>query len=71
MLALALAENNDVNNLREENMPDVIKIFEEYAATGLDHMEEVLDKVNLKESVEQLIPMGRSADVLDELAKFW
>lgn len=69
--ALALTEFDDVSYLREENFLETIKVFEEYAAGGLQYMNGLLDKTNLKESLEGLLTENRRSGLIDDLANQW
>lgn len=61
--ALALTEFDDVTYLREENFIETIRLFEEYAAGGLQYLDGALDKSNIKESIEMML-VGDSDDNL-------
>lgn len=69
--ALALTEYNDVGYLREEYFLETIKVFEEYAAGGLEYMDGLLDKANLKESLERLLTESDESELIDDLAGDW
>ena len=69
--ALALTEFDDVSYLREEKFLDTIKVFEEYAAGGLEYMDGFLDKTNLKESLERLLTDNSDSELIDDLATGW
>jgi len=71
MHALALAETDDVNMLREDNMEKVLLIFEERAAGGLDYLAGSVDQSNLKQSIERLVTRQSNASIIDDLEKIW
>ena len=69
--SLALTEFNDVSYLREEKFLEAIKVFEEYAAGGLKYMNGILDKSNIKESIEGLLAETGDVDIISDLAGEW
>jgi len=69
--ALALIENNDVSYLQEDKFLEVINIFEEYAAGGLQYLDDILDKSNLKESIEGLLSETGDSNLIDDIASEW
>ena len=69
--SLALTEFNDVSYLREEKFFEAIRVFEEYAAGGLQYLDDVLDKSNLKESIEGILAENGEADLIGDIAGEW
>jgi len=68
---LALAEYDDVSYLQEENFLEVMRVFEEYAAGGLKYLDGVLDKSNIKESIEGMLADSDESNLLGDLAGEW
>jgi dnd system-associated protein 4 len=66
--ALAITEFNDVTYLREEKFEETIRVFEEYAAGGLSYLNEILDKDNVKESIESILADVEERDIITDLA---
>ncbi|RLQ20250.1 hypothetical protein DWB85_18585 [Seongchinamella sediminis] len=71
MLALALSITGDISYFRADKMDEVILIFEETAAAGLDYLEGSVDQSNPKESIERLVIGNNSGSMIDDLAKIW
>ena len=69
--SLALTEYDDVSYLRSERFLETIKVFEEYAAGGLEYLDGILDKANLKESLESLLADSGESNLIDDLAEEW
>ena len=67
MYMLALTEFDDVSYLRNENYSEVMRVFEEYAAGGLQYLDDVLDKNNLKESIEGLLVDKGDDDIINNI----
>ena len=71
MYMLALTELNDVSYLRNENFSEVMRVFEEYAAGGLQFLDDYLDKNNIKESIEGLLAENGHENLIDDITKGW
>ena len=71
MYALALIEYDDVNYLQEDKFLEAMKTFEEYAAGGLEYLDNALDKSNLKESIEGLLADTGESDLIGDIANEW
>lgn len=71
MYALALIEHDDVSYLQEDKFPEAMKTFEEYAAGGLQYLDDILDKSNLKESIEGLLSDTGESNLIDDIANDW
>lgn len=69
--AMALTEFNDVTYLREDKFLETIRLFEEYAAGGLQYLDGILDKSNLKESVEVLLADYSDDNIIETIADDW
>ncbi|MDB4542406.1 DNA phosphorothioation-associated protein 4 [Pseudomonadales bacterium] len=68
---MALTAFNDVKYLREDFFSETIRLFEEYAAGGLEYLDDYLDKSNMKESIEVLLSDTESNGLIDDLAADW
>lgn len=55
MYLIALSEYKDITYLREENFENVVKLFEEYAAGGLQFLDSELDKDHTQSSIERIV----------------
>lgn len=71
MYALALSETGDVSMLAEENMEQVLSIFENTAAAGLSYLNGVIDQARPKESLEQLVSSSSEQNLIDDLTNIW
>ena len=71
IFCLALTEFNDVSYLREDKFFEVMQVFEEYAAGGLEILDGCLDKAHIKESIEKLLAGKNSPDLIGDLAAEW
>lgn len=69
--SLALTEFDDVSYLRGDKYLEVMKIFEEYAAGGLQYLDDILDKNNVKESIEGMLAETDEEDLVGDLAAEW
>lgn len=69
--AMALTEFDDVTYLREDKFLETIRLFEEYAAGGLQYLDGVLDKSNLKESIEVLLVDNAEDNIIETIADDW
>ena len=69
--ALAISEFNDVAYLREEKFSEAINVFEEYAAGGLKYLDEIIDRDNIKESIEGILTDAEDRDIITDLADEW
>lgn len=69
--AMALTEFDDVGYLREDKFLETIRLFEEYAAGGLQYLDGVLDKSNLKESIEVLLVDNAEDNIIETIADDW
>lgn len=69
--AMALTEFDDVSYLREDKFLETIRLFEEYAAGGLQYLDGVLDKSNLKESIEVLLADNSDDNIVDSIVDDW
>lgn len=71
MYALALIEYDDVSYLQEDKFLEAMKTFEEYAAGGLQYLDGVLDKSNIKESIEGLLSETGETNLIDDITSEW
>ncbi|CAH7485184.1 DNA phosphorothioation-associated protein 4 [Vibrio chagasii] len=62
MYALALAETNMIEMMRDAQFEQVICIFEEYANGGLSFIESIYDSASSVQSIEQLVSDSSSID---------
>lgn len=69
--SLALTEFNDVRYLQEDGFEDMMKVFEEYAAGGLRYLDGILDKANIKESIEGILNERDDHDIITDIATDW
>ena len=69
--SLALTEFNDVTCLQEDGFVPMMKVFEEYAAGGLRYLDGVLDKANIKESIESILSESEGDDLIFNIADGW
>lgn len=69
--AMALTEFDDVSYLHEDKFIETIRLFEEYAAGGLQYLDGILDKTNLKESIEVILADKRDDNIIDTIADDW
>jgi len=69
--ALALIEYDDVTYLQEDKFLEAMKVFEEYAAGGLQYLDGALDKSNLKESIEGLLANTGESNLIGDIANEW
>ncbi len=69
--SLALSEFDDVSYLQEDKFLEVVKLFEEYAAGGLEYLDGTLDKSNIKESLEGILSKADDDSLLKNLADDW
>lgn len=69
--SLALTKEEDVSCLKEENFLEVMINFEEYAAGGLQYLDGVLDKVNIKESIESILSQDKEIEIISDISNQW
>ena len=68
---LALTEYADSSYLRNDKFLEVMQVFEEYAAGGLDVLEGYLDKSCVKESIERYLNYEDGSSVLADISGDW
>ena len=71
IFCLALTEYDDASYLQEDKFFEVMQVFEEYAAGGLEILDGCLDKAHIKESIERLLASGNDQDLIGDLAAEW
>lgn len=69
--AMAISEYSDVNFLREENFLEAVKVFEEYAAGGLNYLNDILIMDNIKGSIESILHETEEIDLIEDLTDEW
>lgn len=67
MYALALADTEDIELMKESNFPKVVKIFEEYANAGLIYLVDLYDRETPVENLEVLVSAQRDKSNIDTL----
>lgn len=66
--SLALTEYGDSSYLRDDKFLEVIRVFEEYAAGGLDFLDGFLDKSCIKESIERYLNDDGASSLITDLS---
>ena len=69
--SLALTEYDDVSYLREDKFLETIRLFEEYAAGGLQYLNDTLDKSNIKESIEVMLAENEGNEIVESIIDDW